>query len=420
MFDLDKWQEIWATIRKNGLRTALTMFGVFWGIFMLLLLLGSGKGLENGVLDDFGGTATNTFFMWSQRTTMPYAGLKPARSFEFTTQDVAAIRQQVPGAAVICPRNQLGGGFRQGATVMRGLKSGGFSVTGDVPDFARVKKFDMTHGRFLNDLDMADRRKVAVIGRLVYEELFAPGETAVGEYVKINGVYFMVVGVFDMNVEGGRADYELRSVYLPFATVQQTYNYGDRVGWFSVMSDPGVPASEVEEKTRALLAARHKVHPDDKAAIGSWNLEKEFNQLRTLFTGIKVFVIVVGLGTLLAGIIGVSNIMLIVVRERTREIGVRKAIGATPGSIVGLILQESIVITAVAGYVGLLSGIGLLELINRLLEQSGGVDMFARPGVNLRFALVSFALIVVGGALAGLLPAVKAGAIQPIEAIRDE
>ncbi|MGB3618129.1 MAG: ABC transporter permease [Catalinimonas sp.] len=420
MFDVDKWQEIWATVRKNALRTVLTMFGVFWGIFMLLLLLGSGKGLENGVLDGFSSMATNTFFMWSQRTTMPYAGLRPGRPFEFTVQDAEAIRQQVPEAAVICPRNRVGGGYRAGASITRGLKTGSFTVTGDVPDFQKVKAFDMPAGRFLNPIDMKERRKVAVIGRMAYEELYDEGEEALGTYVKINGVYFMVVGVFDMNVSGGEADRELRSVYLPLTTVQQTYNYGDKIGWFSIVSDPGVPASVVERRVETLLAARHKVHPDDDAAIGSNNLEREFNQLQTLFTGIKVFVVIVGLGTLLAGIIGVSNIMLIVVRERTREIGIRKAIGATPGSIVGLIIQEAIVITAVAGYVGLLGGIGLLELISQLLESSGGVDMFARPGVDLKFAVLSFVIIVVGGALAGLLPAVKAAAIQPIEAIRDE
>ncbi|SDL36504.1 putative ABC transport system permease protein [Catalinimonas alkaloidigena] len=419
MFDFDKWQEIWATIRKNKLRTFLTMFGVFWGIFMLLLLLGAGKGLQNGVLDGFGGRATNSFNMWSQATTMPYAGMKPGRYFDFTTQDMQAIRQQIPEAEVICPRNQLGG-WRGTATITRGLKSEGYNATGDVPDYTKVQKFDMMAGRFINEIDMKEKRKSVVIGRMVYEELFEPGEDAIGQYVKINGVYFMVVGVFNMDVSGNRAERELRTVYLPFATVQQTYNYGDRVNWFIVISKPGVPASEVEEKVEALLASRHKVHPDDKAAIGSWNMEREYKQLVGLFTGIKVFVGIVGLGTLLAGIIGVSNIMLIIVKERTREIGIRKAIGATPGSIISLILQESIVITAIAGYLGLLGGIALLEAINNALESAGGVDMFARPGVSLQFALLSFAIIVIGGGLAGLLPASKAAAIQPIEAIRDE
>jgi len=420
MFDYDKWQEIFATIKKNKLRTFLTMFGVFWGIFMLMLLLGSGTGLENGVVKGFDGWATNSGFVWGQRTTMPYKGLKPGRNTRFNNDDVAAIKSSVPELGALAPRNQLGG-FGGGNNVFRNSKSGAFSVSGDNPEYMAVMKLNFTSGRFINQLDMEDKRKVTVIGKKVVEILFTPEEDPIGQYIQINGIYFKIVGVFASKRTGQQADGDNQTIYIPNSTFQQVFNWGNRVGWFAFTSKPGVPVSVVEEKIKKVLMERHRIHPEDMVALGSENLEKEFGEINGLFAGINIFVWIVGIGTLIAGVIGVSNIMLIIVKERTKEIGIRKSLGATPRSIVSLIIQESIFITALAGYVGLILGIGLIELISYLLSSSGAdTGMFSNPTIDINVAISSFIILIFAGALAGLIPATKAASISPIEAIRSE
>ncbi len=420
MFDIDKWQEIWHTIRNNKLRTFLTMFGVFWGIFMLLLLLGSGAGLENGVTKEFSKWATNSFFVWSGRTTMPYKGLKPGRWINYTTQDLEAVAQRAQYVEIVVPRNRLGG-WRGTFSVTRNNKSGGFTVSGDYPEYARIKAIPIVGGRWLNQLDMQEKRKVAVIGKQVVEELFEKGEEPIGDYVKLSGVYFKVVGVTQSVETGDQADQDNRSIYTPFSTFQQAFNFGNSVGSFSAISVAGVPAKRAEDEMKQILARQQKVHPDDHAAIQSANVEEQFMKVNSLFVGIRMFMWVVGIGTLAAGMIGVSNIMLIIVKERTKEIGIRKAIGATPWSIVSLILQESVVLTIVAGYFGLLGGLGLMELIGTWMETSGAnTGMFSRPEVDMSVAMASLGVLLIGGILAGWLPAQKAVSVSPIEAIREE
>ncbi|MEQ8518218.1 MAG: ABC transporter permease [Cytophagales bacterium] len=418
MFDFDKWQEIWMTIRKNKLRTFLTMFGVFWGIFMLLLLLGGGSGLRNGVNRDFVNGATNSVYMWSQRTTMPYKGFKPGRYFNFNNSDTEFLRDNINYADVISPRNQLGG-FRDANNVTRKNKAGAFSVYGDFPDFLKIKYMVMPEGRFINQLDIEDKRKVCVIGKGVQKILFDENEDPVGDYLKINGVYFKIIGTHKSRAEGDEQDRDQQSIYIPFTTFQNVFNYGDIVGWYAMIPKEGYSSEKLEEDAAAILKERHSVHPEDKRGIGSYNAEEEFTEIQALFTGINTFIWIVGIGTLLAGVIGVSNIMLIIVKERTKEIGIRKSLGATPWSIIALIIQESVFITVIAGYGGLLLGTILVEGINKLIEgQETG--MFAHPEIDLQVALTALFVLVIGGAFAGLIPARKAAAVDPIEALRTE
>lgn len=419
MFDLDNWQEIWASLRKNKLRTLLTAFGVFWGIFMLVVMLGSGSGLENGVTADFGDGATNSFFVWSRRTSRPYAGLPPGRSFEMNNEDIGAL-EAMPETGVVAPRNQLGG-YMGGNNVTRGVRSGGFSVMGDTPAILGIQAYRVDAGRFLNPLDLDEKRKVAVIGTRVREVLFDPGEDPIDQSIRIQGVYFKVIGVLSSAASGDRADRDAQTIFVPFTTFQTAFNYGNDVGWFAVTSAPGIPASVTEEKALALLKARHRVHPDDDRAFGHFNLEEEYQKIEGLFGGIGALVWIVGIGTLAAGVIGVSNIMLIIVKERTKEIGLKRAIGATPWAIRSQIVLEAIVLTALAGYFGLVAGVALVEGVRLALEASGNqAAMFKNPGVDLKDAFQALTILVVSGTLAGLVPAQRAVAISPVEALRSE
>jgi len=417
MFNLDNWQEIFATIKKNKLRTFLTCFGVYWGVFMLVVMMGSGNGLRNGVLSEFNGTATNSFFLWAQRTTKPYKGMQPGRDFNYTQEDFRVL-QNIPEFEVVAPQNQLG---RYGGTVnaIRGLKSNGAGVNGVYPIINKIQSIRIKEGRWLNNNDIKDKRKVAVIGKRIRDVLFKQDENPIGEYVQIQSVYFRVIGCTEPSSSGGGAEEEAQTIYIPFTAFNQAFNYGDLVGWFSVKSKDGVPASEAEQKAIALLKERHKIAPDDDRAIGHWNMEVQFKKMSGLFSGIEGLVWVVGIGTLFAGIIGVSNIMLIIVKERTREIGVKRALGATPILIVGQIILESVFLTAMAGYIGLVVSVGLLELISSSLPNDS-TSMFQHPGVDLNVALIALSILVGAGALAGLIPARKAIEISPVDALRAE
>lgn len=420
MFDYDKWQEIFFTIKRNKLRTFLTMFGVFWGIFMLLALLGAGQGLENGIIHDFSGWATNGGFIWTQRTSMPYRGFKPGRFVKFTTEDAVTIRKSIPEVDLLAPRNQLGG-FRSGNNVIRYNKAGAFNVYGDYPEYHDIQKVNLYLGRTINPLDIKDKRKIAVIGQSVRDVLFDPKENPIGKYITIKGVFFQVVGVFRSLRSGDRAFRDTQSVFVPFTTFQLAFNYGNRVGWFAFTAKKDVKVTELETKIINLLKKRHQVHPDDPTAFGNANLQEEFEKMTGLFTGIKIFVWLVGIGTLLAGVIGVSNIMLIIVKERTKELAIRKSVGASPSSIIYLILQEAVFITGIAGYFGLFTGIVLLEIINFALRKlSIESNMFRNPEVSFSIAIASLIVLIVGGVFAGLIPAKRAAAINPIEALRTE
>ena len=392
------------------------MLGVFWGIFMLVIMLGSGNGLRNGILKEFAGTATNSFFVWAQQTTKAYKGMKPNRSFNYTIADAEALKQ-LPELDVVSPLNQLGG--HEGASnVVRGLKTAACEIQANYPNISGISDIKMSEGRFMNDLDIKEKRKICVIGPRVAELLFKTDEKVIGEYIRINGVYFRVVGVTKQTSGGNEGRQQAQRINIPFSTFQNAFNYGDVVGWFAIKSKDNIPAELSEEKVIAMLKERHKISPDDSKAIGHWNMAVEFNKLSGLFTGIEILVWIVGIGTLLAGVIGISNIMLIVVKERTKEIGVKRALGAVPFQIISQIMLEAVFLTSISGYFGLVIGIGLLEGLNAAIGDSG--EMFTNPTVDLSVALKALTVLILSGAFAGLIPASKAVAIKPVEALRTE
>jgi len=415
MFDLDRWTEIADALRTNKLRTILTALGVFWGMFMLVVMLGFGAGLERGVKKSMMGFATNAVYVWGGRTSMPYEGMRPGRYIGFDNDDYDALRN-VPGIEFLAPRNQLGG-YREGANAVRGVKTGNYTIYGDVPAYRHIAAPNMIGGRFLNDLDLSEYRKVCVIGDQVVTELFA-GDDPIGEYIQIRGVFFQVVGWAKSPAADDRADRDNSTIQVPFTTFQRTFNYGDEVGWFAMTGEADLPGSELEKRVKSLLGKRHDVHPDDTEAVGSFNAEEEFGKITTLFAGIRFFVWFVGVMTLAAGIVGVSNILLIVVRERTKEIGLRRALGATPFSVVAMILQESVTLTAVAGYAGLVTGVVILELVGLAVGPDN--PTMGQPSVDLSTALAAGAVLLVAGAVAGVIPARNAVAIQPVEALHAE
>jgi putative ABC transport system permease protein len=420
IFDLDNWQEIWAALKKNPVRTFFTAFGVFWGIFMLVLMLGSGKGLKNAVYAGFSDFATNSFFMWTQKTSMPYEGFKRGRSFSFNNHDVEIIRKNVPEVKLLAPRLQ-GGGFNGASNVVYGKETGAFTIYGDYPEYIKIDPVDMTSGRFINWNDTREYRKVAVIGKNVVSSLFKNGEKPMGKYIKIQGVYFEVVGVFKSKKSGNQADQENNSLFLPFTSMQRTFNYGDKVGWFAITSKDNIPATVTEAKVLEVMKKAHHINPKDDQAIGHFNLEKEFKKVQGLFNGINGLIWIVGTGTLLAGIIGVSNIMLIIVKERTNEIGVKRALGATPLNVISQIILESVTLTAVAGYTGLVIGVGLLALIDKVLVSSGAkLQYFLHPEISFKVGITALIILIISGVFAGLIPAKRAVSIKPVDALRDE
>jgi putative ABC transport system permease protein len=412
MFDLDKWQEILGTMQKNKLRTFLTAFGVFWGIFMLVLLLGAGKGLENGVVNRFGDGAKNSIFVFTGKTAMAHKGMAPGRQIKFTNEDLYAIDRDINDVNTLAPRNRVFGEY----TINYGKQNGSYVVFGAEPGFLQLNGERAYKGRLLNALDEKDKRKVVVIGDQASKVLFGE-EDPIGKYVNIRGIHFKVVGIF--KVKGNNSGRREERAYIPFATMQTAFNQTNQVQMMALVAEDGVSAKDMEGRIRTLLAQRHKFSEEDKMALEIGNTEAEFLKVMGLFNGIRIFVWVVGIGTLIAGIVGVSNIMLIIVKERTREIGVRKALGATPMSIVSLILQESIVITAFSGYLGLLAGTGLLAGIEYLIVSSGAeMPYFAAPEVDFGVALAATFVLVLSGAIAGLMPALKAARVKPIEALR--
>lgn len=418
MFDLDLWTEIVSALKKNRLRSFMTAFGVFWGIFMLIVMSGAGRALENGVLDGVRAFATNSAFFWTERTSVPYEGFQRGRRWNYENTDIQYIRENVKEVEYISPR--LFGEQQGGNNTIRGERTGAFNIYGDYPDYFKIDQWSVNKGRLINEIDILQNRKVCVIGERVEEVMFEKDENPVGQYLKISGVYFQVVGVIHAETRinfGGKKE---ETIIIPFSTMQTAYNYGDVVHFFSVTSKKGTKVSYLEEKLKKILKERHKVAPDDLQAIGSFNIEKEFVKFNALFLGIQVLTWIVGIGTLLAGVIGVSNIMLVIIKERTQEIGIQRAIGATPATVIKHIVAESVFLTVMAGYIGLSLGVGVLEILNRILLSAGDEMFFRNPEVNLTMALSALAVLVVSGIFAGLIPAKRAVSIKPIDAIRDE
>jgi putative ABC transport system permease protein len=423
IIDLDHWHEILQTMQRNRLRTFLTAAGVFWGVFMLVVMLGFGHGMQKGVQSEFGIFAFNTVFVWGQQTDLAYDGRQPGRAVRLTTDDVTPLRQ-FAGVDLVLPRNQLDGRPGGGRNVVtRGDKSQSFPVSGDEPDYLRLEPLQMSRGRFINPTDLIDARKVAVIGRRVVDGLFGKGADPIGQSIAINGIFFTVVGVYRTDESGPRGDWFAGRIFTPRTTFVRAFSTGGWINGMAVLVKPGHKSTDVEEQVRGFLMARHHINPDDLRAIGSFNREKEFNKVNSLFDAIKALSWFVGLLTLLAGALGVSNIMMITVAERTREIGIRKALGATPATIISQIVAEATVLTALAGYLGLVFGVAVLEIASQIinhLPKGGGPQLLANPELDLSIAITATVVLTVAGALAGLAPARVAVGIHPVAALAHE
>jgi putative ABC transport system permease protein len=410
LFEVDVWQEILETVRKNKMRTLLTGFSVAWGILMLVVLLGSGEGLSHGVAYAFRDDATNSIRVRSGETSLPYQGLRPGRRVQFTNDDYEDIKANVPEVDHITSRFFISGNL----TVRYQEETSSFNVRCVHPDHQYLEKTIVTAGRYINQLDIEEFRKIAVIGNKVEAQLFK-GRPSIGEYIDVNGIPFRVVGVF--TDEGGQG--ELETIYLPISTAQRAFGGANRIGMVMMtIGDAGLEESrQIASNLRNRIARRHDFDPEDERAVSISNEVEQFQRFVNLMGGIRLFVWVIGIGTLLAGLVGVSNIMMIGVKERTKEIGIRKAMGATPWSVMNLVLREAVLVTAVAGYFGLVAGVFLLEGMSHAIK---GSDFFRDPSVDFHVAISAPALLVVAGAVAGFFPARRAAMIRPVEALRDE
>ncbi len=407
MFEKDSWLEILSAIKQNKLRTFLTAFSVGWGIFILIILLGAGNGLTNGVKSQFAGDAVNSIFIEPGKTTIAQNGYKVGREIKLTNQDFELIAKKFPQLGYKTANHTQG----QMHNVIYKKEKGSYLCRPCLPDNFFLENATLISGRVLNQTDISEYRKVCVIGIAMAEALFKK-ENPLGKFLNIDGTFFLVVGTFkDANRN------EMLRAYLPLSTAQRVYNYQNKINlmWLGLNNLNLEESEQLAAEIRKTIANKYNFSTNDRNALFVNNLYAEYKKIMSLLTGIKLFVWIIGIMTLIAGIVGVSNIMIIVVKERTREIGIRKAIGASPSSIIGIILQESIFITALAGFTGLLVGTGILYLVNLI-----GIDseFFMKPQVNLSVALSATLLIVLAGAIAGLIPAIKAAKIHPIEALR--
>jgi putative ABC transport system permease protein len=408
----DGLQELLFTLRQNKLRTLLTAFGVFWGIFMLVFMLGAGKGMQNGVYDGFGGEVMDFIIVYTGATSVAHNGMGLGRYIQLNQEDIKAIKQQVPNVRFISAENQNGG-----ATITYEKKMGNFAVHGVPDDYFKIKEsIPFTLGRKPNPFDQQDSRKICELGSAVVEKIFGKDVDPIGKEIRVNGVVMKVVGVFHDKGNRGR---DSERIYIPDTTYQKVFGNGNRVQSIWLRPVEGTDGFELEKKVIELLQRRHSVSSEDKRAVRSFNMAEPAKMVKGLFFGINFIIWFVGLGTLAAGIVGISNIMIITVKERTREIGIRKALGATPKNIIGTLLMESILVTTVAGYAGMVLGVGFWELVAFALRAfEVKLEFFKNPEVDFQVAITSIILLVVVGALAGLVPALKAARIMPIEAMR--
>lgn len=412
-FDIDRFREIIDTLTRNKTRSFLTGFGVFWGVFMLVALLGGGQGLKELLQSNFEGFATNSAIIFAQPTTKPYAGFRKERQWNMVYNDVERLKRQVPELETVSPMLSHWGG-----NATHGDKKTECTMKGVMPDYRNVEAPLLFYGRFINDMDIQNNRKVCVIGKRVYKELFPGGGDPCGQRICVDNIYYDVVGVDysagNMSING-RSE---TSVVVPFTMMQKAYALGDNVHLMCVTAKPGITMSSITQKMRSVIAKAHQIDPTDEKAVTVFNTEVMFGMLDNLFSGVNFLILLVGIGTLLAGAIGVSNIMMVTVRERTIEIGIRRAIGATPKNILGQIITESVILTAVAGMSGILFAVMILEM----LELGNITDGIVAAHFQVQFwtAVGATILLAVLGVLAGLAPAVRAMSIKPVDAMRDE
>ena len=418
IFNRDTWQEIFGSISKNKGRTVITVIGVLWGIFIYIALSGSAAGLSNGFTEAFKGTAANSMFVWSRQTSMPYDGYKTGRYVQLKHSDVAQIKAQVPEIQYIAPRNVKGIWGSTPALTVRGQRTGNYAVYGDFPVLNQIlPKKVYEGGRFLNQEDIKYARKVCVIGERIQKELFDKDEDPIGEYIRIDGSYFKVIGILKFSQGGGGFESD-SDINVPFSTYKKLYNTADNVGWYTMAAYDDADVVEAEKRVKQLLKKIHRVHPDDPRAIGSFNLGEMFNRILGFSNGMTFLSIVVGIATILAGVIGIGNILLISVKERTKELGIRRALGATPGEVRGQIILESVFLTILSGIIGIILGALVLSGINAATQ-----DLefpYTNPTVPVSFVLGSLGIMVTLGTLIGLIPAQRAVSIKPIDALREE
>lgn len=410
LVDRDSWQEIYDSLRKNKFRTIITMIGVWWGILLLIGLLGAARGMENSFNRLFGDFATNSVFIWGQSTSKPFKGFQEGKSVRLTLQDAKAVEREVEGIEFVVPRNQTG------ASVVRGFQSGNFSVNGDYPLLDKVQKSKLVHGRFINQSDIDDRKKIVVISEDLYKQLFEKDEEAIGQFIQVNSINFKVVGMFEsgsMNM-GPSSD-----MHIPFTTFQQIYNKGEDIGWMMLTGKPEYDIKQIEMDAKLLLKTLNKIHPEDKRAFGSFNLGKEFKKFTGFLVGMQFLTWFVGIATLIAGVFAIGNILLITVKERTKEIGVRRALGATPFEIKRQIVMEAVLLTLVAGLMGIISGGLILMAIDAAFGQ-GDDAALVNASVSIPVVWLALGILIVLGTLIGLIPANKATSVKPIDALREE
>lgn len=417
MFDIDYFQEIWQTITRNKWRSFFTAFGVFWGVFMLVVMVGVGSSIRTSIYDGISQLRVNTAFFFTNTTSIPYKGFSPGRYWNLTIGDAEAVKKSIPEVEHISP---VIFGNGSNVSVVHNNKTGSFRIMGYAPDMNIINPLRFLQGRFINELDVAEYRKVCLIGKRIYDELYQPNENAVGSLIRVSGIYYTVIGVCDdwsdkVNIFGTSSE----MVIFPYSTMMRSQNLGDKIGGLSVSVSDDVDADFIEEKAGALLRERGMVAPDDKVALSSFNLKQQFDIFSSLILGLNILVWIVGLGTLFSGVVGVSNIMLITVRERTQEIGVRRALGATPFSIVRQVMSESLLLTFLAGSLGLTFAVVVMSIASKILAVSPDFPM---KSVQIPFdvSMAALSVIIFFGLVAGYLPSRRALSIKAVEALQDE
>ncbi|MGB5554735.1 MAG: ABC transporter permease [Flavobacteriaceae bacterium] len=417
IFDRNTWQEIFGSISKNKTRTIITVIGVLWGIFIYIALSGAAKGLDNGFDKVFKTVAINSMFVWAQSSSMPYDGFKTGRQLQLKLDDVETLKNRIPEIQYIAPRITQGQFGTEPVYTVRGQKSGSYTLNGDYPIYTKIstkKIFD--GGRFINQEDIDQARKVIVIGERVEQELFEKDENPVGAYIRVGNIYYQVIGVTKL-ADGVSFDSD-SAMFIPFTTYRKLYNSGDNIGYMCIAAYDDVDVVQVEKDIKALLRNIHRADPKDERAFGSFNLGEMFNRTMGFADGLTFMSLVVGIATILAGVIGIGNILLISVKERTKELGVRRALGATPGEVRNQIILESVFLTVIAGIMGIILGAGVLALINSLTKDAD--FPYTNPTVPIPYVLGALVIMVVLGTLIGLIPAQRAVSIRPIEALREE
>ena len=410
LFESDTWKEVYDSLTKNKVRTVITMIGVWWGILLLIALLGAARGMENSFNRIFGDFATNSVFIWGQNTSIPFKGFQEGKLVSLKLSHVHKIKENIEGVELVVPRS------RSQALVVRNFLSGRYGVNGDYPLLDQIQKKKMLRGRFINQNDINSKRKSAVISEDVYKQLFDKNENPIGRYVQVNSMNFTVIGVFqNENVDMGPSS----DIHIPFTTFQQIYNRGDRIGWMVVTGKPEYNIKQIEEDIKLLLRNLNKIHPRDKRALGSFNLGKEFAKITGFLKGMQFLTWFVGIATLIAGVFAIGNILLITVKERTKEIGIRRALGATPFEIKRQIVVEAVFLTLLSGILGIITGGWILIVIDKVWGQGDDATL-VNASVSIAVVFVALALLVLLGSLIGLIPAFKATRLKPIEALREE